>query len=93
MKPPFVAGSGQHRLGFHREQRSPGVVATCECDGIYTSVSKLLRRTDARRFVQSGAIGDDEPNLVFWRRPLVDVIGEHPYAPRDLGLVLFVAGT
>ena len=80
------------RHWFHREPRSPGVEAARECDRIYTAATKLLRRTDASSFVRSGAVGNDERYLIFGWLPLVYVIGEHPYAPGDLSIVLPVAG-
>ena len=74
------------------EPRTPGIEPSFERYGIKAQATKLLRRTDARSLVRSGAVGDDKPVSRLLVCPLKNTVRQYPDAAGNPLAVVLVAG-
>jgi len=71
----------------------PGFIAAFEGGGMVALLLKLLRRTGAGGFIQSGAVGDDFAVFRAAVGPDGNLIWKNPNAAGDLAFLTVVGGT
>ena len=78
------SGSGLYRRYW--VALSPGGEAAGQGRSVEPDRAKMSRRTGARRFVRSGAVGNDWPPGWLSARPVAHFIRRHSHAAGDFGI-------